>query len=97
MAAAGVVALELIVDLRGCAERLFKAVCSYKRSGTVHLVEVLYLLRDVDIRSLIVKLLLNELLAEYYGKLLGCHGLACAGVEQRSGLVFHISPEVIPF
>ena len=97
MASAGVVALKLVVNLRRSAESLFKAVGAYKRSRTVHFVEVLNFLRNVDISGCVVELLLNELLAEYHRQLLGCHGLACAGVEKRCGLVLHIRSQVIPF
>ena len=96
MASTGVVALELIVDLCGSAQLLFEEVSSYKGRWTEHSVEVLYLLRDVDEGCSFVKLLLYKLVAENVAELFCCAGLACAGIEERSGLLFHISTYIVP-
>ena len=96
MAAARVVALEFVVDLRGGSERLLEAVGAHQRSRTVHLVEIADLLRDLDERGGIVKLLLNELLAEDAAHLLRSQGLAGPGIEQGGGLDLHIRTDVVP-
>ena len=96
VAAARVVALELVVDVRGGPELLFEAVRADERRGAVHLVEILNLLRDRDISVLVVQFLGDQLLAEDAAELFGCHGLMCAGIEKGSGLVLHVRPDVIP-
>ena len=96
VAAARVVALELVVDVRGGLQLLFEAVRADERRGTVHLVEILDLLRDRDIGVLVVQFLGDQLLAEDAAELFGCHGLMCAGIEKGSGLVLHVRPDVIP-
>ena len=97
MAAGGVVAFKLVVDLRGGTERLLEAVGTDQRRGTVHLIEILDLLRDVDVGGGVVQLLLYQLLTEYAREFLGGHRLTGAGVEQRRGLVLHIRAQVVPF
>ena len=82
MAAGGVVALELVVDLSRCAQLLFEVVSTDEGRWTEHLVEVLYLLWDVDIRCSLVKLLLYQLIAENVAKLLSGAGLACCRIYQ---------------
>ena len=96
MAAAGVVALELVVDFRGSVESLLEEVCADKRRRTVHLVEVLDLFGNVDISVGVVKLLRDKLVAEYGSEILSGHGLEGSGIEQRSRLVFHIGAHVVP-
>ena len=44
----------------------------------------------------VVQLLLYQLIAENAVQLPGCHGLEGAGVQQGSGLVFHIGPHIVP-
>ena len=94
--AGGVVALKLVVDLRGRVERLFETVGAHERGGTVHLVKAADLLRNGDERRVVVQLLLNELFAEYTAELCGGHGLARTGIEQRRGLVFHVRAKIVP-
>ena len=96
MAAARVVALELVVDVRGGLQLLFEAVRADERRGAVHLVEILDLLRDRDIGVLIVQFLSDQLLAEDAAELFGGHGLMRAGIEKGSGLVLHVRPDVVP-
>ena len=71
-------------------------LCADKRRRTVHLVEVLDFLGNVDISVGIVELLSDKLVTKYGSKLLGGHGLECCGVKKRSGLVFHIGAHVVP-
>ena len=96
VAAGGVVALELVVDLRRRAQLLLQAVGPDQRRGAVHLVKVADLLRDGDIGRGVVQLLADQFLAEDRLQLLGGHGLAGAGVQQRGGLHLHIGPDVVP-
>ncbi len=96
MAAGGVVALELVVDVRGRAELLLKTVGAHQRRGTVHLVKIADLLRDGDISGRIVELLLDELFAEHDAELLGAHRPARTGVEQGGGLRLHVRADVVP-
>ena len=96
MASGGVVAFEFVVDLGGGPQCLFQAVGPYQRGGTVHLVEVLDLLGDVDVRIIVVQLLLYQFLAEHRTQFLGRHGLQRARIEQRSRFVLHVRTDVVP-
>ena len=96
MASGGVVAFEFVVDLGGGPQCLFQAVSPYQRGGTVHLVEVLDLLGDVDVRIIVVQLLLYQFLAEHRTQFLGRHGLQRARIEQRSRFVLHVRTDVVP-
>ena len=49
MAAGGVVALELVVDLRRGAQRALQAVGADERGGAVHFIELADLFGDVDV------------------------------------------------
>ena len=96
VAAGGVVALELIVDVGGGVQLLLQTVGANQRGRTVHLVEIPYLPGDGDIRGGIVQLLLHQLAAEHMAQLLRRHGLERAGVQQGRGLVGHIRTHVVP-
>ena len=96
MAARGVVALELVVYLRRCAQCLFKAVSPYQRRRSVHLVEIPDLIGNVDVRVLIVQFLLDQLVTENHAQLFCGHGFEGLGVKQGSRLVLHISPDIVP-
>ena len=96
MGAAGVVALELIVDLGGGLQLFLQAVCTDQRSGTVHFIEAQDLLGNGEISGVLIHLLLCQLGAEHVGQLLCRHGLTRCGVQQRSGLVLHIRTEIVP-
>ena len=69
MAAAGVVALELVIDLRGRAELFLQTVGADKRSRAVHLIEIADLFRNLEVRRIVVQLLRHQLLAENAGEL----------------------------
>ena len=96
MASARVVAFEFVVDLRGCTKRFFEAVCANERRGTIHLVEVLYLLRDIKERSVVVKFLFDQLVTKYRPKIIKTHRLVRAGIDKRCRLVLHIRSDVVP-
>ena len=96
MAAGGVVALELIVDVGGGVQLLLQTVGANQRGRTVHLVEIPYLLGDGDIRGGIVQFLLHQLAAEHMAQLLRRHRLEGGGMQQRRGLVGHIRTHVVP-
>ena len=96
MAAAGVVALKLVVNVRGGAELLFKTVSTNQRSRAVHFIKVENFLGDGNVATCVVKLLLDELLAKDLAQSFCRDGLARLGVEQRSGLFCHISAHVVP-
>ena len=96
MAAGGVVALEFIIDLCRCAELFFEAVRAHERRRTVHLVEIADLLRDGDIRGVVVQLLLDQLVAEHRAQIVKAHGLAGAGVHKGRGLIFHVRADIVP-
>ena len=96
VAAAGVVALKLVVDVRRGAELLLQTVRAHQRRGAVHLVKVADLVRDRDVSGVVVKLLLHQLVAEHDAELLGGHGQAGAGIQQGSGLRLHVRPDVVP-
>ena len=96
MAAGGVVALKLVVDLCRGAELFLEAVGSDQRRGAVHLVKIADFRRDFDIRRVVVQLLTDQLVAENGAQIVKRHGLACTGVQQRRGLVFHVGTEIVP-
>ena len=96
MAAGGVVALKLIVDVGRGVQLLLQTVGAHQRGRTVHLVEIPYLLRDRDIRGGIVQLLLHQLIAEHMAQLLRRHRPERAGMQQGRGLVGHIRTHVVP-
>ena len=96
MASRGVVSLELVVYLRRCAQCLFKAVSPYQRRRSVHLVKIKYLLRDINVRSLVIKLLLCQLCAEYMAQLVKRAWLQRSWVEQRRRLVLHVCTYIVP-
>ena len=96
MAAGGVVAFKLVVYLRRCFQLFLKAVGPHQRGGTVHFVKISYLLGNLDIAVVVVQLLPDKIVAEHRTQIVKAHGLAGAGIQQRSGLDLHVGPDVIP-
>ena len=96
VAAADVVALELVVDLRRGLELFLKAVSSHQRGGTVHAVELQDLVGDGNVSRVVVQFLLNKLCAENRLQIRGGDRLAGAGIDQGSGLVLHVGTDVVP-
>ena len=96
VAAAGVIALKLIVDLGRGAQGFFQPVGTAQGARTIHPVVFADLIRDGDIGGGVVQLLLHQLIAENAVQLFGGHGLQGAGIEQGSGLVFHVRPHIVP-
>ncbi len=96
MAAAGVVALELVIDLRRRLKLLLQTVGADQRRRTVHLVKAANLLRDLKKRRAVIQLLPDQLLAEDARELLRLHGLKGAGIQERRRLLLHIGPQIIP-
>ena len=96
VAAGGVVALELVVDMRRGAQLLLQTIGAHQRGGTVHLIEVPHVLRNGDQGSVVVYLLLYQLGAEHLTHLLRRHGLKGAGVQQGSGLRLHVGAYIVP-
>ena len=96
VAAGRVVALELVVDLRGGLQRLFQKVRADQRRRTVHLVEVEHLVRNRDLRRIVVEFLLHQLIAEHVPELLRGHRLTRSGIQQRRGLGLHVGADVVP-
>ena len=94
--AGGVVAFELVVDLRRGLELFFQAVGADEGRRAIHLVEVADLVRDRDVPVLIVQFLGDEFVAEHGGQLFCRHGLHGAGVQERRRFVFHIGADVVP-
>ena len=96
MAAAGVVALELIVDMGRGVQLLLQAVGPHQGRGPVHFVEIADLLGDGDQGRVVVQLLLHQFPAEHGAEFVGAQGLTGARVQQRGGLRFHIRAEIVP-
>ena len=96
VAAGGVVALELVVDVRRGTQLILQAVGTHQGRGTVHFIEIPHVLGDGDIRSMVVHLLLYQLGAEHVAHLLRRHGLQGAGVQQGGRLVLHIRADIVP-
>ena len=80
MAARGVVALELIVDFGRRAELFLEAIRANQRRRAVHLVETADLVRNFDIRRVIVQLLTDKLIAEDAAQIVKAHGFAGSGI-----------------
>ena len=80
MTAAGVVALEFVIDLCGCAELFLQTVGADKRRRTVHLIEIADFLRNLEVRRIIIQLLRHQLLAENAGELCRRHRLVGGGI-----------------
>ena len=95
VAAAGVVAFELIVDVRRCTQLLLQAVSPDQRGRTVHLVEISDFLRDVEVCCVIVQLLLHQFPAEHMLQFLCRHRLVGGRVQQRCRLLLHIRPNIV--
>ena len=96
MAARGIIALEFIVDFGRRAERFFQMIGAHERRRTVGAVIFPDGFRDGKKRGGVIQFLLNQLITENTGQFRGRHGLMGAGIQQGSGLVLHIGPEVIP-
>ena len=96
MAAGGIVALEFVIDLRRGSELFLEAVRAHQRRRAVHLVEITDLLRDGDIRRVVVQLLLDQLVTENGAQIVKAHGLAGAGVHERRGLILHVRADIVP-
>ena len=74
-------ALEFIIDLCRGAELFLEAIRAHQRRRAVHLVEIADLLRDGDIRRVVVQLLLDQLVTENGAQIVKAHGLAGARVH----------------
>ena len=96
MGAGGVVALELVVDLRRGLQLLLQAVGPDQGRGPVHLVEIADVVRDGDVGRGLVQLLPDELVAEDGLQILKGDGLARGGIEEGGGLVDHVGAEIVP-
>ena len=57
MASAGIISFKLIINLRRRIQFLLQTVCPHQGRRTVHLIEIKYLLRDIDITVIIVQFL----------------------------------------
>jgi len=78
-------------------QRLLQSVSSHQRRGTIALVEVAHLLRDLDPCVRRVQLLLGTCAVEKAAHLINCDRLLCLWVQHRERLVLHIRYDVIPF
>ena len=96
MAAGGVVALKLVVNLRRGPQGFFQAVSPDQRGGAVHLVKLQDLVGDVEVAGLGVHFLVGQLFAEDRVEVLLRGGFAGGGVQKGIGLLFHVGPEVVP-
>ena len=93
--AGGVVALELVVDLRWGVEVALEVVGAAQGGGTVHLVHLLHALGDVEVRRLVVELLVHELIAEHRGDVVMLGDLA-VGQAHGLGRLGHVRAQVVP-
>ena len=96
VAAARVVAFELVVDVGRSAESLFQEVGADQRRRTVHLVERENVFGNRNVWRVVVEFLLDEFVAEHGTQVFETHGLAGAGVQQRGGLLLHVGTDVVP-
>ena len=65
VAARGVVALKFVVDFGRSAEGVLKKIGTHQRRRAIHLVELIYLIRDVNPLGVVVEFLFAKLGAEY--------------------------------
>ena len=96
MAAAGVVAFKLIVNLCRCTECLFQTIRSYQRRRTVHFIEVTDFLRNRNISGVIIQFLRYQFLTENAAHFFGGQRSAGAGIQQRRRFNGHIRPDIVP-
>ena len=96
VATAGVVAFELVVDVRRGAKRLFQEVGADERGGAVHLVESQDVFGNFEVGGIVVEFLLDELVAEHGLQVFESHGLAGTRVQERCGLFLHVGTDVVP-
>ena len=96
MTSGSIVALELIIYLRRGAERLLQEIRPHQRRRTIHLVEIQNLLRDIEIRCVIVQFLTTKLFAEDWLQLIHSKRLAGRWIQKRRRLVLHIGTNIIP-
>ena len=54
MAATGVIALELIINLCGCLQFFFQTICTNQRRWSVHFIKIQNFLWDVDVSSIVI-------------------------------------------
>ena len=91
-----VVALELVVDFGGRTEGLLKKVGTHERRRTIHLVEVAHGTRNRNVGRGVIEFLLHALRAEDVLKLLRRHRLQRRRIQERSGLLLHVRPHIVP-
>ena len=96
VAATGVVALKLVVDFCRGLELFFQTICTNERRRPVHLVKISNFFWNFNIGGLIVQFLAYQFFAEYTAQFFGCHRLMGAGIQQRSGFVFHVCADIVP-
>ena len=93
--AARVVALELVVDARGRAERALEVVRAAERARAVDLVHLAHRLGDLEVGGLVVELLVDQGVSKY-GREVGVRGHGSVWQAHGLGLPGHVGAQVVP-
>ncbi len=96
MTARGVIPLEFIINLGGCAECFFQIVCAHQRRGAVNFVHFLHFFGNIHIARFTVHFLMRQFLAEYRVQIFFGGRLSRGRVQHRVGLFLHIRAKVVP-
>ena len=96
MAAAGVVALKLVINLRRRIQFFFQTVSADQRRRTVHFIETADLLRNFEKSCIVVQFLQNQFLTENACQVFCLHRLEGARMQKRRRLMLHISAQIVP-
>ncbi len=96
VAAARVVAFELVVDLCRRSQLLFETVGAHEWRRAIHLVEVADFFGNGNPRVGIVELLPGQFRAKDRGELFERKRLVRPWMKQRRGLVLHVGANIVP-
>ena len=96
MAARGVVALKLVVDLSRGVQRLLQIVRAAQRRRTVQLIHIEHRLGNINVAGVVVELLMSQLFTEDRIQILLRQRLARARMDEWVRLFLHVRPQVVP-
>ena len=96
VAAGGVVALKLVVDLSRSVQRLLQIVRAAQWRRTVQLIHIEHRLGNINVAGVVVQLLVRQLLTEDGIQRFFRQRLMRARMNQRVRLFLHVRPQVVP-
>ena len=96
MAAAGVAAFILIINLCRGIQRFFQIVRTHQRRRAVHTVTVTYRFRNVDKTILGIQLLCSQFGTEHRLQISQLYRLQGTRMQNRTMVGFHVRADIIP-